>query len=115
MRDCDTLITVGSSFPYSQFLPKFGQCRAVQIDIDGRFIGMRYPYEMNIVADAKTALRALIPLLRRKDDRSWRERIEGNVARWWETMQWKRWSALIQSIHCGCSPSFPRNFPTMPL
>ncbi|MDT5202812.1 MAG: hypothetical protein QOH34_4334, partial [Mycobacterium sp.] len=86
MRDCDTLITVGSSFPYSQFLPKFGQCRAVQIDIDGRFIGMRYPYEMNIVADAKTALRALIPLLRRKDDRSWRERIEGNVARWWETM-----------------------------
>jgi pyruvate dehydrogenase (quinone) len=86
MRDCDTLITVGSSFPYSQFLPKFGQCRAVQIDIDGRFIGMRYPYEMNIVADAKTALRALIPHLRRKDDRSWRERIEGNVARWWETM-----------------------------
>jgi pyruvate dehydrogenase (quinone) len=86
MRDCDTLITVGSSFPYSQFLPKFGQCRAVQIDIDGRFIGMRYPYEMNIVADAKTALRALIPLLRRKDDRSWRERIEANVARWWETM-----------------------------
>ncbi|MDT5143367.1 MAG: hypothetical protein QOI79_2730 [Mycobacterium sp.] len=86
MRDCDTLITVGSSFPYSQFLPKFGQCRAVQIDIDGRFIGMRYPYEMNIVADAKTALRALIPHLRRKDDRSWRERIEANVARWWETM-----------------------------
>lgn len=86
MRDCDTLLTVGSSFPYSQFLPEYGQCRAVQIDVDGRFIGMRYPYELNVVADAKSALRALIPLLRRKEDRSWREGIEKNVARWWETM-----------------------------
>jgi pyruvate dehydrogenase (quinone) len=58
----------------------------VQIDIDGRFIGMRYPYEVNLVSDAKAALRALIPLLRRKEDRSWREEIEKNVARWWETM-----------------------------
>src|SRR6201996_1709173 len=87
MRDCDTLLTVGSSFPYSQFLPEFGQCRAVQIDVDGRLIGMRYPYEINLIADAKAALRALIPLLRRKEDRSWREGIEKNVARWWETMQ----------------------------
>ncbi|MBV8862867.1 MAG: thiamine pyrophosphate-requiring protein [Mycobacterium sp.] len=87
MRDCDTLLTVGSSFPYTQFLPEFGQCRAVQIDVDGRLIGMRYPYEINLVADAKAALRALIPLLRRKEDRSWRDGIEKNVARWWETMQ----------------------------
>jgi pyruvate dehydrogenase (quinone) len=87
MRDCDTLLTVGSSFPYSQFLPGFGQCRAIQIDVDGRFIGMRYPYEVNLVADAKTALRALIPHLRRKADRSWRDGIEQNVARWWETME----------------------------
>lgn len=87
MRDCDTLLTVGSSFPYSQFLPEYGQCRAVQIDVDGRFIGMRYPYELNVVADAKSALRALIPLLRRKADRSWRAGIEKNVARWWETME----------------------------
>jgi pyruvate dehydrogenase (quinone) len=86
MRDCDTLLTVGSSFPYTQFMPEFGQCRSVQIDIDGRFIGMRYPYEINLVADAKAALRALIPLLRSKEDRSWREGIEKNVARWWETM-----------------------------
>ncbi|UXA08384.1 thiamine pyrophosphate-requiring protein [Mycobacterium sp. SMC-2] len=86
MRDCDTLLTVGSSFPYTQFLPEFGQARAVQIDVDGRLIGMRYPYEVNLVADAKTALRALIPHLRRKEDRSWRETIEKNVARWWETM-----------------------------
>ena len=87
MRDCDTLLTVGSSFPYTQFMPEFGQARAVQIDIDPKLIGMRYPYEINLVADAKTALRALIPHLRRKDDRSWRDGIEANVARWWETMQ----------------------------
>ncbi|OBI19667.1 thiamine pyrophosphate-requiring protein [Mycobacterium sp. E2327] len=86
MRDCDTLLTVGSSFPYTQFLPGFDQCRAVQIDIDGRFIGMRYPYEVNLVADAKAALRALIPHLRHKEDRAWRDTIEANVARWWETM-----------------------------
>jgi pyruvate dehydrogenase (quinone) len=87
MRDCDTLLTVGSSFPYSQFLPEFDQCRAVQIDVDGRYIGMRYPYEINLVADAKAALRALIPRLRRKADRKWRETIEANVTRWWETME----------------------------
>jgi pyruvate dehydrogenase (quinone) len=86
MMGCDTLLTVGSSFPYTQFLPQFDQCRAVQIDVDGRLIGMRYPYEVNLVSDAKTALRALIPHLRRKEDRSWREGVEKNVARWWETM-----------------------------
>ena len=86
MRDCDTLLTVGSSFPYTQFLPDFGQARAVQIDIDGRYVGMRYPNEVNLVGDAAATLRALIPRLRRQDDRSWRETVEGNVARWWEVM-----------------------------
>jgi pyruvate dehydrogenase (quinone) len=87
MKNCDTLLTVGSSFPYTQFLPAFDQARAVQIDIDGKYIGMRYPYELNIVGDARATLQALIPLLDRKDDRSWREDIEANVARWWETME----------------------------
>jgi pyruvate dehydrogenase (quinone) len=86
MRDCDTLLTVGSSFPYTQFLPAFDQARSVQIDIDPTLIGMRYPYELNIVADAKSALAALIPLLKPKTDRSWRDGIESNVGRWWETM-----------------------------
>ncbi|MBU9764019.1 thiamine pyrophosphate-requiring protein [Mycobacterium sp. TNTM28] len=86
MRDCDTLLTIGSSFPYSQFMPEYNQARGVQIDIDAKLIGMRYPYEVNLVADAKTALRALIPHLERKPDRSWRETIEKNVSRWWETM-----------------------------
>jgi pyruvate dehydrogenase (quinone) len=87
MKGCDTLLTVGSSFPYTQFLPAFDQARGVQIDIDGRYIGMRYPYEVNLVGDAAATLRALIPHLRRKEDRSWREEIEQNVARWWETME----------------------------
>ncbi len=86
MMHCDTLLTVGSSFPYTQFLPKFGQARAVQIDIDGKFIGMRYPYEVNLVADSATALRALIPHLKRKEDRSWREAIEAGVVGWWRSM-----------------------------
>src|SRR5690606_33464637 len=64
MRDCDTLLIVGSSFPYTQFLPDFGQARAVQIDIDGGMIGMRYPTEVNLVGEAKGTLRALLPLLR---------------------------------------------------
>ena len=86
MMGCDTLLTVGSSFPYTQFLPEFDQARAVQIDIDPGLIGMRYPYEVNLVGDAASTLRALIPLLERKADRSWREGIEADVARWWETM-----------------------------
>ena len=67
MTDCDTLLTVGSNFPYTQFMPEFGQARAIQIDLDGKQIGMRYPYELNIVADAGSALDALLPLLERKD------------------------------------------------
>ncbi|MEV8443689.1 thiamine pyrophosphate-requiring protein [Actinosynnema sp. NPDC051121] len=86
MRDCDTLLIVGSSFPYSQFLPEFGK-RAVQVDVDGRFIGMRYPTEVNLVGDAGATLRAVLPLLRRKEDRSWRETVERNVAEWWETLR----------------------------
>ncbi|MGW0176357.1 thiamine pyrophosphate-requiring protein [Rhodococcus sp. NPDC003322] len=86
MADCDTLLTVGSSFPYTQFMPDYDQARAVQIDVDPRMIGMRYPYEVNLVGDARETLRALLPLLRRQEDRSWREHIESTVDRWWQTM-----------------------------
>src|SRR5215207_5273390 len=71
MRDCDTLLIVGSNFPYSQFLPEYGKARAVQIDVDGTRIGMRYPTEVNIVADAKTTLGQLLPLLAAKSERLW--------------------------------------------
>jgi pyruvate dehydrogenase (quinone) len=87
MRGCDTLLTVGSNFPYTQFLPDLDAARAVQIDRSGKWIGMRYPYEINLVGDAKTTLRALIPLLHRKSDRSWREKIEAAVDDWWTTAQ----------------------------
>jgi len=87
MMNCDTLLTVGSSFPYTQFLPAFDQARAVQIDIDGKMIGMRYPYELNLIGDSAATLRALLPHLRRKEDRSWRMSIEANVAKWWRSME----------------------------
>jgi pyruvate dehydrogenase (quinone) len=86
MEGCDTLLMVGSSFPYSEWLPEPGQARGVQIDLDARLIGTRYPMEVLLVGDAAETLRALVPLLRRKADRSWREQIEANVARWWRTL-----------------------------
>ncbi|MFH8371441.1 thiamine pyrophosphate-requiring protein [Streptomyces sp. NPDC018031] len=87
MRDCDTLLVIGSSFPYSQFLPEFDQARAVQIDIDPFMVGLRYPFEVNLVGDAAATLDMLLPLLRRKKARKWRERVESNVARWWQVME----------------------------
>ncbi|GAB3966065.1 thiamine pyrophosphate-requiring protein [Actinoallomurus acanthiterrae] len=87
MQDCDTLLIVGSNFPYSQFLPEFGQARAVQIDVNGKLIGMRYPNEVNLVGDAAETLRALIPKLKKQKNRAWRKTIEKNVARWWETVE----------------------------
>jgi pyruvate dehydrogenase (quinone) len=87
MQDCDTLLMVGSSFPYAEWLPAEGQARGVQIDVDGRMLGLRYPMEVNLVGDAQETLRVLLPLLQRKDDRSWRERIERNVAGWWRLVE----------------------------
>jgi pyruvate dehydrogenase (quinone) len=82
IQGCDTFLMIGSSFPYAEFLPKEGQARGVQIDYDGTMIGVRYPMEANVVADAKESLKALIPLLERKSDRSWREGIESDVREW---------------------------------
>jgi len=87
MQDCDTLLMVGSSFPYSEFLPEEGQARGVQIDLDGRMLGIRYPMEVNLVGDSAETLRALLPRLTRKEDRSWREKLEGEVGKWWELME----------------------------
>ncbi|MGW0787958.1 thiamine pyrophosphate-requiring protein [Streptomyces sp. NPDC002911] len=87
MQDCDTLLVVGSSFPYSQFLPEFDQARAVQIDIDPHNVGMRYPFEVNLVGDAKETLRALLPQLKRKKHGAWRKKIEKDTARWWDVME----------------------------
>lgn len=86
MQECDTLLMVGTSFPYPEFLPPPGQARGVQIDIDGRMVGIRYPTEVNLVGDSKETLGALIPMLERKEDRSWREKIENEVSEWWDLM-----------------------------
>ena len=84
---CDTFLMIGSSFPYAEWLPEPGQARGVQIDIDGRLVGIRYPMEVGLVGDARETLRELIPQLQRKEDRSWRQEIEAEVERWWEILE----------------------------
>jgi pyruvate dehydrogenase (quinone) len=86
MQGCDTLLMVGSAFPYSEWLPEPGQARGVQIDIDAKQLGIRYPMEVNLAGDARDTLAALIPLLERKGDRSWRERLEREVQDWWQLL-----------------------------
>jgi len=87
MRDCDTLFMIGTGFPWAEFLPKDGQVRAVQIDLDPAMLGLRYPVEVNLHGDAADTLRALLPMLRRKEDRGWREDIEQEVTHWWKTLE----------------------------
>lgn len=87
MTGCDTLLMVGSGFPYSEFLPKEGQARGVQIDIQPNMLSLRYPMEVNLVGDAAETLRALLPLLDEKADTSWRDGIAKNIAGWWETLE----------------------------
>ncbi|MGW0338074.1 thiamine pyrophosphate-requiring protein [Streptomyces sp. NPDC003011] len=88
MRDCDTLLTIGSSFPYTQFLPEFGKARGVQIDIDPHMVGMRYPYEVNLVGDAKATLQRLILLLdAERGERDWYETVCANVKQWRGVME----------------------------
>ncbi|MFF5251218.1 thiamine pyrophosphate-requiring protein [Streptomyces leeuwenhoekii] len=87
MRDCDTLLTIGSSFPYSQFLPEFGKARGVQIDLDPHMVGMRYPYEVNLVGDAKATLERLIPLIDGERGREWFETVCDNVRHWRDVLE----------------------------
>jgi pyruvate dehydrogenase (quinone) len=87
MQGCDTLFVVGSSFPYSEFLPEEGKARGVQIDVDPRRLSLRYPMEVALCGDSRETLRRLLPLLERKSDRSWRNRIEHAVADWWGTLE----------------------------
>jgi pyruvate dehydrogenase (quinone) len=87
MMGCDTLLMIGSGFPYSEFLPKEGQARGVQIDIAPDMLSLRYPMEVNLVGDAAETLRALLPLLKQKADSKWREEIADNVKAWWKTLE----------------------------
>lgn len=111
MNECDTLLMVGSAFPYSEFLPPEGKARGVQIDIDPRMLNLRYPMEFCIAGDSKTTLLALLPLLKQQTDRSWRDSIEHNVSRWWQVLEARAMSAANpvnpQRVFWELSPRLP--------
>ncbi|MGA9421109.1 MAG: thiamine pyrophosphate-requiring protein [Rhodanobacteraceae bacterium] len=113
MTGCDTLLMIGSRFPYSEFLPEEGQARGVQIDLDPTMLSIRYPMEINLVGDAAATLRALIPLLERKSDRSWRATIENNVAEWWRVLEARAMHAARpvnpERVFWELSPRLPDN------
>ena len=113
MSECDTLLMVGSSFPYSEFLPKEGQARGVQIDIDGRMLSIRYPMEVNLMGDSVETLRALLPLLKRKQDRSWRQMLEKEIEEWWKVLDARAMNSADpinpQRVFWELSPRLPDN------
>src|SRR5579884_1811297 len=113
MTECDTLFMIGSRFPYTAFLPKEGQARGVQIDLDPKMVSMRYPMEVNLIGDSAATLRKLLPLLEQKESRSWRERIEKNVSEWWETLKNRAMNDANpinpQRVFWELSPRLPEN------
>ncbi|MDR5808705.1 thiamine pyrophosphate-requiring protein [Caballeronia sp. LZ019] len=100
MTECDTLLMIGSGFPYSEFLPKEGQARGVQIDIKADMLSIRYPMEVNLVGDSAETLRALLPLLQEKTDHGWRDDIEGWMGDWWKKLE-KR---ALEPAETGVNP-----------
>ncbi|MBV9655717.1 MAG: thiamine pyrophosphate-requiring protein [Acetobacteraceae bacterium] len=114
MQECDTLLMVGSAFPYSEFLPKPGNARGVQIDLDPAMLSLRYPMEVNVVGDSATVLKALLPMLEQKPaGESWRAGIEKNVAAWWKVLEERAMQAADpinpQRIFWELSPRLPEN------
>ena len=111
MMDCDTLLMIGSGFPYSEFLPKEGQARGVQIDLAPDMLSLRYPMEVNLVGDAAETLRALMPLLKSRKDGKWRRTIEKNTVEWWKTLKARAMEAADpvnpQRVAWELSPRLP--------
>ena len=87
MEDCDTLFMIGTSFPYMEFLPKPGEARGVQIDLDPTRIGLRYPMEVGLAGDAKRTLQKLLPMLRHNENRKFIQTIQKTLNKWWELME----------------------------
>ena len=87
IEECDTLFMVGTSFPYIEFLPKPGQARGVQIDVNPARIGLRYPVEVGLAGDSRLTLRRLLPRLKRKDDRSYLDKAQAGMKEWWKVME----------------------------
>jgi pyruvate dehydrogenase (quinone) len=113
MKGCDTFFMVGSSFPYSEFLPAPGEARGVQVDIDGSRLSLRYPMEVNMVGDSATTLRALLPLLKQKTDKAWTDKIENNMKSWWQTLKDRAMDSAEplnpQRVFYELSPRLPEN------
>ncbi len=113
MNRCDTLLMVGSSFPYSEYLPREGQARGVQIDIDPKMLNLRYPMEVSLVGDSKATLQALLPLLQPRTDLIWQERVERAVRRWWRVLEARAHSKANpinpQRVFWELSPRLPPN------
>lgn len=113
MTECDTLLMIGSSFPYSEFLPKVGSARGIQIDISGRMLSLRYPMEINLLGDSKKTLQALIPFIKRKEDRAWKEKIEKGVKDWWKVIEARAKNSAKpinpQRVFSELSPKLPDN------
>ena len=111
MMGCDTLLMIGSGFPYSEFLPKEGNARGVQIDIAPDMLSLRYPMEVNLVGDAVETLRALLPLLKQKEKGKWREEIADNVKAWWKTLEERAMASAVpvnpQRVAWELSPRLP--------
>jgi pyruvate dehydrogenase (quinone) len=87
MAGCDTLLMIGTGFPWAEFLPPDGQARCVQIDLDPANLSLRYPAEVALHGGARETLDQLLPLLRRNEHRGWRAEIESGVADWWRTLE----------------------------
>jgi pyruvate dehydrogenase (quinone) len=87
MQECDTLLVVGSSFPYAEFYPKAGQAKGIQIDTDGRMLSLRYPMEVNLKGDAKQTLQALMPIIKKSRKRAWQGEVIENVKKWWKVVE----------------------------
>jgi pyruvate dehydrogenase (quinone) len=113
MTGCDTLLMVGSGFPYSEFLPEEGQARGVQIDIDPTMLNLRYPMEVGLAGDSKATLSALLPHLKGKTDRRWREQIEASVDKWWRVLEARAMNEAKpinpQRVFWELSPHLPEN------
>ena len=113
MKGCDTFLMVGSSFPYSEFLPKPGSARGVQIDIKGENLSLRYPMEVNMVGDSAATLAALLPLLRQNTDTSWRDKIADGLQDWWKVLEARAMSSAEplnpQRVFWELSPRLPDN------
>ena len=113
MKGCDTLLMVGSAFPYSEFLPKPGAARGVQIDIDGSRLSLRYPMQVNMVGDSAATLRALLPMLKQKTETAWVRKIESEMKSWWKVLEARAMDSADplnpQRVFWELSPRLPDN------